>query len=173
MDPMRIVYLTGEHVYLRPLVAGDKECAVAWYPGPFFLDRTRAEKRLKEETGESSQRLAMVRSRDNETVGSVEVQGREHFRRCVLSFHMAPTAPDADTLCAQAARLLVPWLRDDVEVMVVVVETASDQVETIAALEGMGMGLAVRLREFEARPSGRADGLRFEALNPRWEVRDA
>ena len=37
----------------------------------------------------------------------------------------------------------------------------------------LGMTLSVRFREAVARPGGRVDRLTYQALNPRWEVRDA
>jgi RimJ/RimL family protein N-acetyltransferase len=50
---------------------------------------------------------------------------------------------------------------------------AADQPATLAAADALGMVRAARLREWLARPGGRVDQIYCEALNPRWEVRDA
>jgi len=174
MDAMRIVYLTGEHVYLRPLVLADKDSASAWHPGPFLMGAAQAEKVLKDEAaGGAARRLALVRSQTDEVVGSVKLTSHDGFRRCWVTFHMAPSMMDADALRAEALRLIVPWLRDQMEVMVVSVEVAADEMETIAAATELGMELNVRLREFVARAGCRVDRLIYQALNPRWEVKDA
>ena len=170
---MRIVYLTGERVYLRPLVLTDKDCASAWHPGPFLMGAAQAENVLKEEAAGRARRLALVRSKTDEIVGSVNLTSNDGFRRCWVSFHMAPVTVDGDALRAEALRVIVPWLRDQMEVMVVSVDVAGDEAETIAAAEELGMVLSVRLRDFVARAGHRVDSLTYQALNPRWEVKDA
>lgn len=172
---MRIVYLTGERVYLRPIVLADKDRAAAWHPGPFPLSAARAESILKAEGEGAARRLVLVRREDDEVMGSVKVTSHDGFRRCWVEFHMSPsiTDADADALRAEALRLIMSWLRDRVEVMAVAVELAGDQTETIAAAEDLGMVPAARLREFFARPGGRVDQLVYQALNRRWEVKDA
>ncbi|HKF17365.1 MAG TPA: hypothetical protein VKF14_09290 [Candidatus Dormibacteraeota bacterium] len=173
MEAMRIVYLTGERVYLRPLVLTDKDCASAWHPGPFLMGAARAENVLKDEAAGRERRLALVRSETEEIVGSVKLVSNDGFRRCWVTFHMAPSTNDPDALRAEALRMIVPWLRDRMEVMVVSVHVAGDEVETIAAAEELGMVLSVRFREFVARAGCRVDSLTYQALNPRWEVKDA
>jgi RimJ/RimL family protein N-acetyltransferase len=172
---MRIVHLTGERVYLRPIVLADKERVSAWHPGPFPLSAVRAESILKAEGEDASRRLVLVRREDDEVVGSVMVSSGDGFRRCVAEFHMSPSigAAEADALRAEALRLILTWLRDEVEVMAATVDLAEDQSATIAAAEELGMVVAVRLREFFARPGGRVNKLVYQALNRGWEVRDA
>jgi RimJ/RimL family protein N-acetyltransferase len=173
MGEMRIVYLTGERVYLRPLVLGDKDFAPAWHPGPFLIGAAQAENILKDEAADPGRRLALVRRQTDEVVGSVKLRSNDGFRRCLVTFHLAPSTSDHDALRAEALRVIVPWLRDQMEVMVVSVEMAGDEAETIAAAEELGMVLSVRLREFVARAGHRVDSLMYQALNPRWEVKDA
>jgi len=170
---MRIVYLTGERVYLRPLVLADKDVASAWHPGPFLVGAAQAENVLKDEATDPGRRLALVRRQTDEIVGSVNLRSNDGFRRCFVTFHMAPSTSDQDALRAEAVRLIVPWLRDQMEVMVVSIEMAGDEAETIAAAEELGMVLSVRLREFVARAGHRVDSVTYQALNPRWEVKDA
>lgn len=176
MTPPRPVWLTGERLYLRPMVAADKEHAAAWFDEVFPIHSTRAEAVLKDEhKADRTPRLALVRTDGDEIVGSVEVGTRDGFRRCSLLFHMAPwlDRADADALRAEALRIAVPWLRDQVELMVVTAHLAADMTETVRAAEALGMTRAVRLREWLARPGHRVDKLIYQALNPRWEVRDA
>jgi RimJ/RimL family protein N-acetyltransferase len=101
------------------------------------------------------------------------VSSHDGHRTCDLTFEMAPWRDDADALRAEALGLLVRWLRDESELMVVAVQVPADQAATVAAAEAVGMVPNVRLREWFARPGGRVDCLLYEGLNPRWEVRDA
>jgi hypothetical protein len=174
-EAMRIVYLTGERVYLRPIVLADKDRAAAWHPGPFPLGAARAEAILKAEGEDTARRLVLVRRDGDEVVGSLKVTSNDGFRRCWLEFQMSPSIADADAdgLRADALRVIISWLRDQVEVMASAVGLAADQPATISAAAELGMVLAVRLREFFARPGGRVDQLIYEALNRQWEVRDA
>jgi RimJ/RimL family protein N-acetyltransferase len=169
-------YLTGERVYLRPLKMEDKECAAAWFNSPFPVDSSRAETALKEEhknpwyLGQTT-RLAIVRMEDDQVVGGVTVEPHGE-RRVWLELRMAPWLDDADNVRADALWAAVTWLRDDFEMMVIIVPIADDETATIAAAEAIGMAPGVRLREARARPGGRVDLLYYQALNPRWEVKD-
>jgi RimJ/RimL family protein N-acetyltransferase len=171
------VYLTGERVYLRPLTMEDKACAAAWFDSSFPVGPTRAEEALKEEhknpwyLGQIT-RLAVVRLSDDEVVGGATVEPHGE-RRAWLWFRMAPWLADADDLRADALRVGIRWLRDDFELMSTVVPIAADEAATIAAAEDLGMVLGVRLREARARPGGRVDLRYYQALNPRWEVRES
>lgn len=173
--PPRPVWLTGERVYLRPMVAADSEQAAAWYDEVWPINAARAEEVLKDEHKvDRTPRLAIVRMDGDEIVGSVQTSTSDGYRRCSLLFHLAPwlDRTDADTLRAEALRIVVPWLRDQVELMVVTAHLAADMTETVGAAEALGMTRAARLREWLARPGHRVDKLIYQALNPRWEVRD-
>ncbi len=173
---MRVGYLTGEHIYLRPLEEADQETATAWFASPFPINATRAKTFFDEQPAhwwdQESHTLVIARVDDDTPVGGLKISS-EHRRMAALRFHMAPVLEDADPLRAEALRIVVPWLRDEHEYMVVELITADDEVETIAAAEDLGMKLCIRLREFIARPGGRVDELSYVATNPRWEVRDA
>lgn len=172
---MRAVYLTGEHLFIRALVAADKECAAAWFDSPFPVNAVRAEAWLKE-TQASVDRppalhYAIVRTEDDAVIGGVTLE--TDYRIGMLKLRIAPWLPDADALRAAALRILHPWLRDDLELMTFVIHIPGDQPETIAAAEALGMVPGVRLREAIARPSQRVDELIFQALLTPWAVRDA
>jgi RimJ/RimL family protein N-acetyltransferase len=173
---MRVPYLTGETIYLRPLVAGDKETAAAWYPGPFPINAARAEDWLKEAHTElwsvsKPRHYIIARAEDDVTVGSVTLR-QQGGRRAFVSFAMAPWLDD-DALRAAALRIVVPWARDDLELMVLTVPIATDEPVTLAAAEALGLARAARLREYVARPGGRVDRFLYQALNAPWRVSDA
>jgi RimJ/RimL family protein N-acetyltransferase len=174
---LRPVYLRGRGVYLRAMVKDDKERGTAWYDGRLPVNAARAEKVLEEEHKHTwdrmRRRLAIVRTEDDDVVGSALVLSWNRLRTCRLDIRMAPWLQDADALRAEALGLLVHWLRDEMELMVVTVEVAADEPATIAAAEALGMAQTARHREWYGRPDGRVDCLLYQALNPRWEVRDA
>ena len=160
------------------MVEADKERGAAWLDETFPVNEGRAEAALKEEHrghwwSRSDRRLAIALGEDDEVVGSARVATGDGRRTCHLHFQMAPWRDDTDALRGEALGLLVRWLRDETELMVVTLEVAVDQPATIAAAEAVGMVQNARLREWYARPGGRVDCLIYEALNPRWEVRDA
>ncbi len=178
MQDLRPVWLRGSRVYLRAMVEADKERGAAWLDETFPVNESRAEAALKEEHEgpwwrRSARRLAIALPDDDEVVGSVRVSSHDGSRTCRLAFVMAPWRDDADALRAEALELLVHWLRDGTELMVVTVELPADQPASIAAAETLGMVRNARLREWFGRPGGRVDCLVYQALNPRWEVRDA
>ncbi len=173
---MRIGYLTGSSVRLRPLVEDDKECALAWFDSQFPINATRAAAFFEEIPSfwwdQSTITLVIERVDDDQVVGGLSLTNTSR-RTTSIQFHMAPALPEADVLRADALRIVIPWLRDEHEYMVVRLNVGADEEETVAAAESLGMKLGVRLREFIARPGGRADRLCYEALNPRWEVQGA
>jgi len=175
---LRPVYLRGSSVYLRAMVEADKERGAAWLDETFPVNAARAEAALKEEHEgpwwlRSARRLAIALADGDEVVGSSRVRSFDRSRTCQVSFAMAPWRDDADELRAEALALLVHWLRDESEAMVVTVELPADEPATIAAAEALGMVRSGRLREWFGRPGRRVDCLVYQALNPRWEVRDA
>jgi RimJ/RimL family protein N-acetyltransferase len=169
---MRAIYLTGECVYLRALTNADNEIATAWFDSPFPIDATRAGTWLKETQRDpnASRRLDLVIARlaDDGAVGGATL--RTDFRIGTLQFHMAPALADADALRAEALRLLIPWLRDDLELMTVIARIAADEPATIAAAEALGMTPNARFREHVARPGHRVDMLMYQALFAPWQV---
>jgi len=178
LHDLRPVYLRGSSVYLRAMVEADKERGAAWLDETFPVNAARAEAALKEEHQgvwwmRSARRLAVALVDGDQVVGSARVRSEDRNRTCGLSFTMAPWRDDADALRAEALAILVRWLRDEFELMVVTVELPADEPATIAAAEALGMVRSGRLREWFGRPGRRVDCLVYQALNPRWEVRDA
>ncbi len=170
---LRAIYLTGEMVYLRAFVLDDKERAIAWFPGPFPVNATRAEEWLKETHKNPWGRIkhyAICRVNGDDIVGSTKVW--HDFRHAMVTFDMAPLVEDADTLRADAIGIMTRWLRDEGEHLTVTFALASDEHASIAAAESVGCIETARFREHIARPGCRVDKLFFQALNPRWRIVD-
>jgi RimJ/RimL family protein N-acetyltransferase len=170
---VRPVYLSGDRLYLRALRKEDAARATAWQPRPTPINEPAAEAYLKERHTAAlwpndPLLLAIVRVEDDEVVGGVEVE-RPQGRNVRVAVRAAPAMADAaaDAIEADALRLLVPWLREEVEAMVVTVPIAADRRESIAAAESLGMVQGTRLRQFVARAGRRVDLLEYEALKPR------
>ncbi len=173
---MRPPYLTGDRVYLRPLLAGDAEQASAWFESPFPINSTRAADFLKEAHtrawGEADPLyLAVVRLADETIVAGTRVSGHSG-RLGRARVHTAPwlSREEAEALSAEILGLIVPWLRDELELMTVTIDIAADEPASVAAATALGMVLGVRLREHVVRPDGRVDLLQFQALNPNRRV---
>jgi hypothetical protein len=172
---VRAVYLTGEHLFIRALVAADAACAAAWFDSPFPVNAVRAEAWLKEVHASvdrpANLHYVIARTADDAVIGGVTLE--TDYRIGTLKLRIAPGLPDADALRAAALRILHPWLRDDLELMTFVLHIPADQPKTIAAAEYLGMIPSVRLREAVARPGHRVDETIYQALFTPWAVRDA
>jgi RimJ/RimL family protein N-acetyltransferase len=172
---MRPPYLTGETIYLRALVADDRDEPLAWHAGSFPINSARAGQLLEEMHDSPWEpetiQLAIARRADDQVIGSITVE-RHGGRTGTLAVHIAPTCPESNAIEAETLGIAVPWLRDEMELMVVTVRIAADQDVVIAAAESLGLDATARLREAIARPVGRIDLLVYQALNPRWAVED-
>ncbi len=174
---MQVVYLTGDKVYLRSLDEEDANRATAWFGSPFPINASRAKTVLDEHPyawwGESELTLVIARNEDDEAVGGVTLSTSSDRRIASVRFHMAPALLDADALRVDAIRIVIPWLRDEHEHMVVRLRVPANETETITVAEELGMQPSVRLREFVASGGTRVDEIVYEALNSRWKVIDA
>lgn len=171
---MKAIYLSGDVVYLRAMIEDDKDHAMAWVGVPYPVNAHRAEELLKERHKQfwpNPRYYAICRTAGDEIVGGVTLHLR--LRTMSVRFQTAPWLTDADQLQSAALRLVVPWLRDEWDMMVVTVSFPSDLPELRDTAEELGMLHTGTFREFYARPGGRADSLIYEALNPRGDIRDA
>lgn len=172
---MRAVYLTGETLYLRALQSSDKEIAAAWHQSPFPIGADRAEEILKEAHGDPEEArrwlLAIARVADDEVVGSVLIVFWRHEAN--VTFHFAPSVAEPDPLHAEALRLVVAWLRDDHEELLIETYIPADMPATLAAAEEVGMTPRARLRECIARPGHRVDLIFAQWVHPMVEEANA
>jgi RimJ/RimL family protein N-acetyltransferase len=165
---MRVTYLTGERIYLRALLDSDKQHATAWMPGPFPANSVRAEAFFKENVKlwQREHHLVICRVNSDDIVGGVKLW--TNYRHAELTIKTAPLVEDASAIRADAIRLLVPWLRDEQDMIATSFELAADDSEAIAAAEELGLRRSVQLREWIARPGHRVDLYVYQAVNERW-----
>jgi RimJ/RimL family protein N-acetyltransferase len=165
---LRAIYLTGERVYLRALVESDKQQASAWMPGSFPANSVRAEAFFKESVKlwQRKNQLVICRTDSDEIVGGVSLWNDP--RHAHVRFTIAPRVEDAGSIRGDVIRLMVPWLRDELDVITTSFDLAADDTEAIAAAEELGLLRAVRLREWIARPGHRVDLYVYQAVNYRW-----
>ena len=168
---MRPPYLSGERFYLRAPDKTDYEVAVAWFPSIFPANAVRAEAYLKDALKTAwgpgaALHLIVARIDGDEVVGGVVI---EHPKgpdaRVEMTF--APSLPPAeiDLIQAEVLRILVPWLQDEAEVLVATFSIGADQPASLTAADELGLERSARLREFLARPGGRADLILCQFLN--------
>lgn len=182
---MQAIYLMGTEVYLRAMIPADKECGIAWFntrlpmggfDNLFPIDSSRAATALKDENrglwASGRHRYAIVRIDDDAVVGAL-VEESSHPIVANIGVQMAPALAGADSLRAQALRMVVPWLLEERQFRLVRMSIPADQPVTIAAAESVGMTLGATLRRFIARPGARVDMLMYQALNPCWPGVDA
>src|SRR5215207_3792640 len=168
---MRAVYLSVDDFYLRAMVRDDKDHAVGWFHSPISIDASAAETLLKElhECGwdePDEMYLAVVRSSDDEIIGSVVIEDQDR-RTAWLKIRSAPSVENGEQLRAKVLELVVPWLRDELEILVTRIEIPEDERLMLAAAERLGMEQATRMREYVARPGARVDVLGYQAMNPK------
>ncbi len=167
---MKPVFLTGEVVYLRPMVPEDKDVAVAWYDSPVPVNSVLGEKTLTElhtaMWNPSTRQYAIVRQEDDRVIGGAAIDFAHGDRKATISLHMAPLLERADELQAEALRILLPWLIEEHNMRRVDLNVGANDAATIAAAEELGMFAGVRLREYWQRPGGRVDMLIYQILNP-------
>ncbi len=179
---MRVSYLTGRLVALRPLVLADKDVASAWHPSAYPIDASKAEEWLKEshksiwarETHYALVRIAGAatpETGDDEIVGSVKIWADP--RHATVTLSVAPWVEDAGAVRADTIRTVVPWLHDEREILVTTLVLAGDDADGIAAAEETGMEQTARLRQHIARPGGRTDKLYYQKVNRAWRFDDA
>lgn len=170
---MRPIYLTGERVYLRPMLPDDKDHTVAWFDSPLPLNSVFGEHHLKEVHTRlwdaTSRQYAIVDAQSEQIIGGAVVQFAMSDRKSSITLHMAPLLEDADALQAEALEILVPWLLDDHNRRRVDATLSANDTQTIASAEKLGMFEGVRLRQFWRTPQGRVDALIFQILNPNEE----
>lgn len=172
---LRAVYLTSERLYLRAYVEEDKNQAMAWMATPFPVNPLQAEEKLKswhKEFWPMTRHMAICLREDDSIVGGASIS--LFVRNVDISLHIAPWREDADSLRGEALGIVVPWMSEEWDMVAVTIKFPSDQSETIAVAEALGMENTGRFREFYARPGGqRVDQLIYQKLNPKGEFPDA
>jgi len=164
-------FLVGEEIYLRRLEKRDARYAMSWrdtrYPiSPSVTETWITESLNNERTGI----WVIVRKVDDRVVGSLTL--RRRTMGPVLTAYADPLHGDMGTHWqAEAYRLVIPWMRDELQTPSIRLPIAADEPEAIAALEEVGCIPSVRFRE-KLRTNGQwVDQLFYQALHPRWMER--
>jgi RimJ/RimL family protein N-acetyltransferase len=166
------IYLRRDLVGLRAPLRADAGDASAWYEGEAPLLPDAAESLLA--AGERipwgknpTIRLMIVELDSGEIVGSLLVH-RSASRTSQLTLIVGERVCQRAQVQAEALRLAVPWLLNEVGLMTVTIRIPADETSMLDAAEGAGMRTAVRLREYVVRPGGRVDLLTLERVNEEW-----
>lgn len=177
MDLMHIPvapYLSGPTIGLRAPSLDDVGSIAAWddAPLPRTPDLGREMLRRSEQTAWGNAehlRLMVIDLQSGDIVGSVMIE-RQRDRIGKIRIVSAPllTAKRRNAIEEDILDLIVPWMRDELDLMILVLDIASDRTAMIARAEALGLTEVVRLREHIQRPHGRVDLVTLESINPAW-----
>ncbi len=169
-------YLSSDTLTLRPMQSQDAAASVGWQWSPFPVSPPRAATLLTEmHTAAWGQQapltLAIVERHNQDIVGAVEISN-PRARTAAISIRAALTLglTDADSLGANVIPILIPWLRDELEMMSITLPLAADQTASTMAAEAQQMTMAARLREHIGRPGIRVDLLLYQLLGAPWSI---
>lgn len=167
-------YLSGRSIGLRVPSLDDADFIAAWddAPLPRTPDMGREMLRRLEQTpwGNAEQlRLMIIDLASGSIVGSVMIE-RQRDRIGKIRIVSAPVlaADRRYAIEGEVLDLVVPWMRDELDLMVLVLDIASDRGAAIARARTLGLSEVVRLREHIQRPHDRVDLVTLELINPVW-----
>jgi RimJ/RimL family protein N-acetyltransferase len=164
-------YLSGRNIGLRAPALDDAESIATWDDGslPRNPDAGREMLRRTEQTpwgNAENLRLMIVDLSVGNVVGSVMIE-RQQDRIGRIRIAAAPLLPAdrRDAIEGEVLDLVVPWMRDELDLMVLVLDIASDRAAVLARPAEHGFREVVRLREHILRPHGRVDLLLRDRRN--------
>ena len=169
------IYLRGDIIGLRAPVRADAGYVDIWKEDDTPLLPEAAESLLI--AGERVPwgnnpviRLMIVGLDSGETLGSLVVH-RSGNRTSRLTLTVGADVQRRAQIERDALGLAVPWLLNEIGLMTVTIQVPADETTRVSAAEAAGMSIAVRLREYIARPDGRTDLLTLERINEEWGQR--
>ncbi len=167
-------YLSGRSIGLRAPLPDDANAIATWddAPLPRTPDAGREMLRRTEQTPWGNARhlrLMIIELASCQIAGSVMIE-RQQDRIGKIRIIPAPLLPPdrRDEIEAEVLGLVVPWMQEELDLMVLVLDIRSDRTAAINRAEELGMAEVVRLREHILRPDGRADLVTLELINPVW-----
>lgn len=172
IDEPTALYLRGTTVGLRAPLRDDAGFVNAWHEGPRSLTPDEAEALLHKEERvpwgyNPTLRLMIVEHETRDVVGSVVVE-RSAQRTCKLTVTVDVRHPRQAGIQHEAVTLIVPYLIDEISLMVVTMTLPADADALIRAAKDAGLKEVVRLREFIRRDNCRIDLLTLERVNWNW-----
>lgn len=170
-------FLVGASVYLRPFTHEDATWWPAWRQSLFPWTKEHAAEWLSEAIqpmgeGDEIWMLAARRS-DDEPIGAVLV-GKWDFRAANVSIQVRRALAEEDRLAiwAELVRLVIPWLHEERDQMVVWLSVPIPAHPVVAAaLRDVGQRPVVGLREFRYVAGKREHWWLYESLHPAWVAR--
>lgn len=171
-DEPTAIYLCGTTIGLRAPLRDDAGFVDAWHEGPRSLTPDEAEALLQKEERipwgyNPTIRLMIVDHDTRDVIGSSLVE-RAAQRTCTLTVTVNDRHPRQTGIQREAVNLIVPWLLDEVSLMVVTMTLPEDAEALISAATEAGLREVVRLREFIRRDERRIDLLTYERVNWNW-----
>lgn len=104
-------------------------------------------------------------------MGAVEISNpRARTASIAITAVLTLSLADADKLGPNFIPIVIPWLRDELEMMSITLSLAADQTASGRAAEAQGMTMAVRLREHIGRPGTRVNLLLYQGLGASWSI---
>ncbi|MEJ7837461.1 MAG: GNAT family N-acetyltransferase [Thermomicrobiales bacterium] len=163
-------FLTGTHVYLRPIEKSDAERSVAFRNTPYPMSPERTEEWMTDDLDESSKSFvyAIVRRTDDGLVGSVAFE-REHYLTFEITGWVAPVFGAAGQRWkAEALTIASDWLSEELESPSV--STNLSEADTIVTEDLLGNGFVItsRLREKRINDGVRTGELTLTRFNRAW-----
>jgi RimJ/RimL family protein N-acetyltransferase len=169
------VYLRNERLGLRAPVREDAAHAGAWYEGTFPVTPQVAEDLLVEQEttpwgNNPTIRLMVIDLETGGVVGGALVERTDNrVSKLRITVGAANRSDDErQQTRADVLRILLPWVMDELDLMIATIDVAADESTVIDTASEIGMNEVVRLREYVARPNGRVDLLMFERVNLSW-----
>ncbi len=167
-------YLSGPSIGLRAPLPDDADAIATWDDAvlPRTPDAGREMLRRTEQTpwGNAQHlRLMIIDLASGQIAGSVMIE-REQDRIGKIRIIAAPLLPPdrRDAIEREVLGLVLPWMQEELDLMVLVLDIPSDRTAAISRAKELGMAEVVLLREHILRPDGRADLVMLELINPVW-----
>lgn len=171
-DEPTAIYLRGKSAGLRAPLRDDAGSVNAWHEGPQSLSPDEAEALLQKEERmpwgtNPTIRLMIIDTASGDVVGSI-VAARSAQRMCKLTVTVDARHPEKDLIEHEVIRLVVPWLLDELGLMVVTMTFPEDATALVSAATAVGLSEVVRLREFVRQGDHQIDLLTYERVNWEW-----
>lgn len=173
-DQMFAPYLSGPGIALRAPALDDATSIAGWddAPIPRTPEAGRELLRRSEQTpwGNAEHlRLIVIDRTSGSIAGSVLIE-RQHNRigKIRIVSALLLSADHRDGIECDVLDLIVPWMRDELDLMILVLDIASDRTAVIVRADSLGLTEVVRLREHILRAHGRVDLITLESINPAW-----
>ncbi|MFM9105758.1 MAG: GNAT family N-acetyltransferase [Chloroflexota bacterium] len=170
-------YLVGQHLYLRPPVAGDAAHVMAWRDDLWPVSPKRAEewleKKLPKEFEQRRWRLIACRLADDAPIGSVWIDEKDDAPSAWVRLFAsaALSAAERELALSGMLALIIEWLGMERGAPAIEADFAACDAGVIAAGEALGMRRSYRLRQGFWRDGALHDWITLQWMHPAWIAR--